>query len=47
MQCGVLVTGGAGFFELAVVGHLIADTDADVLNVDTLNKQPRVSGIWF
>ena len=30
------VTGGAGFIGSAVVRHLIADTDADVLVVDKL-----------
>ena len=32
----VLVTGGAGFIGSALVRHLIADTDHEVLNVDAL-----------
>jgi dTDP-glucose 4,6-dehydratase len=36
MQKRVLVTGGAGFIDSAVVRHLIDETDALVLNVDKL-----------
>ena len=32
----IIVTGGAGFIASAVCRHLIADTDADVINVDKL-----------
>src|SRR5262245_24432084 len=32
----LLVTGGAGFIGSAVCRHLIADTDAEVINVDKL-----------
>lgn len=32
----ILVTGGAGFIGSALIRHLIANTDHDVLNVDTL-----------
>ena len=32
----VLVTGGAGFIGSAVVRHILADTDASVVNVDAL-----------
>ncbi len=32
----ILVTGGAGFFGSAVCRHLMANTDAEVLNVDKL-----------
>ncbi|NNU16771.1 dTDP-glucose 4,6-dehydratase [Parvularcula sp. ZS-1/3] len=32
----IIVTGGAGFIGSAVIRHLIADTDAEVVNVDKL-----------
>src|SRR6476620_11620494 len=32
----ILITGGAGFIGSAVIRHLIADTEAEVVNVDCL-----------
>src|SRR5689334_13247069 len=32
----ILITGGAGFIGSAVIRHLIAETDAEVVNVDCL-----------
>lgn len=36
MTVTLLITGGAGFIGSAVIRHLLAETDADVINVDKL-----------
>ena len=36
MASRILVTGGAGFIGSALCRHLIAETDAAVINVDKL-----------
>jgi dTDP-glucose 4,6-dehydratase len=41
----VLVTGGAGFIGSAVVRHILADTDASVINVDALTYAGNLESI--
>jgi dTDP-glucose 4,6-dehydratase len=41
----VLVTGGAGFIGSAVVRHILADTDASVVNVDALTYAGNLESI--
>lgn len=41
----VLVTGGAGFIGSAVVRHLIAETDVDVVNVDKLTYAGNLASL--
>ncbi len=41
----ILVTGGAGFIGSAVVRHLIADTDAFVVNVDALTYAANLDSL--
>ncbi len=41
----VLVTGGAGFIGSAVVRHILADTDASVVNVDVLTYAGNIESL--
>src|SRR6516164_3822099 len=41
----LIVTGGAGFIGSAVCRHLIADTDAEVVNVDKLTYAGNVESL--
>ena len=41
----VLVTGGAGFIGSALVRHLVADTDHEVLNVDALTYAGSLAAV--
>ncbi len=41
----VLVTGGAGFIGSAVVRHILADTDASLVNVDALTYAGNLESI--
>lgn len=41
----ILVTGGAGFIGSAVVRHLLADTDAFVVNVDALTYAANLASL--
>src|ERR1700733_4942300 len=42
---GILVTGGAGFIGSALVRHLIADSDHEVLNYDKLTYAGLLSSL--
>jgi dTDP-glucose 4,6-dehydratase len=41
----ILITGGAGFIGSALVRHLVANTEHDVLNVDKLTYAGVLSSV--
>jgi dTDP-glucose 4,6-dehydratase len=45
MNHTIIVTGGAGFIGSAVIRHLIANTDANVVNVDKLTYAANLSNV--